>query len=341
MDDNTPQEHLPGESPATDAEAPVAEKAEDAAADAHRQRRMFFITFGSIVFAGLALTILYLGGRVMETRAAPKPPAPVVAAKPADAPVKTVFKEEAKKTEVPKPQLVVENRPAPAPIKSVPVIETKPVPAPSAKPVVADVKPAPQIQKPLVVAKAEEQPKPETKLPLVAKAEPIPAPPPPNLVAAPPAKPAVADVKPPPQIQKPLVVAKAKEQPKPETKLPLVAKAEPKPAPPPANTVAAPPAAKRPESNGILQRDAKPYNGPFLKPQPGQVYVQVGAYSPNYTGSFLAILEKKGFHGVVAAGPSQDVNRVLVGPFADASAVKNTNGELGKAGLNDSFPRKY
>ena len=247
---------------------------------------MFFITFGSIVFAGLALTILYLGGRVMETKAAPKPPVPVVAAKAPDIPVKTVLKNEAKKTEVPKPQLVAENKPAPAPSKSVPAVESKPVPAPPAKPVVADVKPAPQIQKPLVVAKAKEQPKPETKLPLVSKAE-------------------------------------------------------PKPAPPPTNTVAAPSAAKHPESNGILQRDTKPYGGPFLKPQPGQVYVQVGAYSPNYTGSFLAILEKKGFHGVVAAGPSQDVNRVLVGPFADASAVKNTNGELGKAGLNDSFPRKY
>ena len=85
----------------------------------------------------------------------------------------------------------------------------------------------------------------------------------------------------------------------------------------------------------MLHRDPKPYDGPILKPQPGQIYVQVGAYSPNYTGSFLTILEKKGFHGMVAPGPSQDVNRVLVGPFPDPSVVKNTHGELEKAGLNE------
>ena len=293
MDDLTPQGPPPAE-PAIDSEAIGTGKADDTSADAHRQRRMFFITFGSIVFVGLALTTLYLGGRVMETRASgatarkPQPvsaPTQAAAIKPAEAPVKPAMQNEAKLPETAKTQLVEEIKPAPPPRPAAPVPESKPASPPVSKPqLVAVAKPAPEVSKPA------------------------------------------------PEVSKPMPVPQPK---------PAPPKSEPvKPATPP--TVAAqPPAPKHLEERTMLHRDPKPYDGPILKPQPGQIYVQVGAYSPNYTGSFLTILEKKGFHGMVAPGPSQDVNRVLVGPFPDPSVVKNTHGELEKAGLNDAFARKY
>jgi hypothetical protein len=297
MDDLTQQGLQPDE-PAIDSEAIGTGKADDTSANAHRQRRMFFITFGSIVFVGLALTTLYLGGRVMETRAsgatASKPlpvstPTDVAAVKPAEPPVKPAVQNEAKPQETTKNQLVAEAKPAPAPSQPAPAPESKPVPAPVSKPqLVAVAKPAPEVPKPPPVLESKPAAKP--------KSEPVKAAP----VKAEPVKPA-----------------------------------------PPAAVAAQPSAPKHSEEHAILHRDPKPYDGPILKPQPGQIYVQVGAYSPNYTGSFLSILEKKGIHGVVAPGPSQDVNRVLVGPLPDPSTVKNTHGELQKAGLNDAFARKY
>src|SRR5579863_7682627 len=112
MDDLTPQGPPPAE-PAIDSDAIGTGKADDTSANAHRQRRMFFITFGSIVFVGLALTILYLGGRVMETRAsgatASKPlpvstPIQAAAAKPVEAAVKPAVQNEAKPPETSKTQ---------------------------------------------------------------------------------------------------------------------------------------------------------------------------------------------------------------------------------------------
>jgi cell division septation protein DedD len=299
MEDLTPQSPETGP-PAIDSEVAGTDKADDTSASAQRQRRMFFITFGSIVFLGLALTVMYLGGRVMETRAAAEtasklPPVahPIASKPPATVP---------KSPEVTKPQLVAAAKPAPAPPLPQPVPESKQVPASAPKPQPAtDSKTAPAALKPIAI--------PQSK------------------TAQPPAPPAKA----------PAVMNASLTQ-KPQTNPVLLAKSEPiKPA------AAAQPASapKAHGEKGILYRDSKAYSGPFLSPHPGETYVQVGAYSPNYTKSFLAILEKKGFHGVVAQGPSQDVNRVLVGPFPDSSAMQNTHGDLGKAGLTDAFARKY
>jgi hypothetical protein len=343
---------------------------------------MFFITFGSIVFVGLALTIVYLGGRVMETRAAgalaskPQPVAQQDATKPAviepvqtaianpEPPEEPAAQNEPKKTEDPKPQLVAEAKPAPPAPKALPVLEGKPASAsaPTApKPLpVSESKPSSALAaKPSIIANIPATPKPQANPSQVASIAPVkPAAPPANPTPPPaaakhpedhgvanpsqaasiaPAKPAAPPANPTP----PPAAGKGPEDHGVANLSQAASIAPAKPAAPPANPTPPPAAAKHPEDHGVLTRAQKPYDGPFLKPHPGDRYVQVGAYSPNYTGSFLAILEKKGFHGTVASGPSEDVNRVLVGPFSDPDVMKNTYGQLGKAGLAGSFGRKY
>jgi len=309
MEDLTLQDSQPGK-PQVDAAESGIDKAGDPADAAQKQRRTFFIAFGSVVFAGLALTALYVGSRVVETRAA----GALAKATPPEVPAATY---------------------TPAPIAPAPIAPAR-APAPIA-PKTAAVKPVELAPKPLVrnEARKPEEPKPQ----LVAEVKPSPPP-----VHQPqPTAPIKAPPKPQPRPEpKPVTVAKAQEVPKPSA--PPAAKSEPiKPAshPAPHPAVVAAIQTSSPDPAGALRRDSKPYDGPLLRPQPGQVYVQVGAYSPNYTGSFLAVLERKGFHGVVAAGPSQEVNRILVGPFQDYSTIKNTHQELGRAGLSDAFARKY
>jgi hypothetical protein len=345
MEDLTPQDPQPGEPAIASGEVGPGQ-ADDTSALAQRQKRMFFITFGSIVFVGLALTIVYLGGRVMETRAAgalaskPQPVAQQDATKPAviepvqtaianpEPPEEPAAQNEPKKTEDPKPQLVAEAKPAPPAPKALPVLEGKPASAsaPTApKPLpVSESKPSSALAaKPSIIANIPATPKPQANPSQVASIAPVKP-------AAPPANPT-----PPP------AAAKHSEDHGVANPSQAASIAPAKPAAPPANPTPPPAAAKHPEDHGVLTRAQKPYDGPFLKPHPGDRYVQVGAYSPNYTGSFLAILEKKGFHGTVASGPSEDVNRVLVGPFSDPDVMKNTYGQLGKAGLAGSFGRKY
>jgi cell division protein FtsN len=51
-------------------------------------------------------------------------------------------------------------------------------------------------------------------------------------------------------------------------------------------------------------------------------------------------LARYGFHAIVASGPTEDIFRVLVGPFQGAEALAHTQADLQAAGFT-SFPRKH
>jgi hypothetical protein len=53
-----------------------------------------------------------------------------------------------------------------------------------------------------------------------------------------------------------------------------------------------------------------------------------------------SVLRKKGFRVVLAPGPTEDVFRVLVGPFTDDPAQRKTRTELETAGFKP-FTRRY
>ncbi len=78
-----------------------------------------------------------------------------------------------------------------------------------------------------------------------------------------------------------------------------------------------------------------------LEPQPGETYLQVMAVNKPVAEVVADVLKRKGFRSLVAAGPSESLFRVLVGPLADADAVAKTRVELIEAGFNKSVVRNY
>src|SRR5208337_110167 len=199
MEDVTGQGPQPAEAP-INSEPSGPDEIAEALAAAKRQRRIFFFSFGTILFMGLALAILYLGGRVMETKAAgtsvPKSlpvAAPAVAKPPIIAAAKTgpmplpPAIAETKATLAPKPELIAKAVVVPA-TKPPAVAEPKTVPAskaaavadaknvPSPKPVaVAEAKNAPP-SKPAAVADVKNVPSPKPVAVAVAKNAPTPKP---------------------------------------------------------------------------------------------------------------------------------------------------------------------
>ena len=84
----------------------------------------------------------------------------------------------------------------------------------------------------------------------------------------------------------------------------------------------------------------KRYSGPMIEPKQGERYLQIGAYGPTFTRGFVEELKDQGFHPVVAAGPSEDVYRVLIGPL-DVASLESTQAQLERAGITGTMPRKY
>jgi len=109
--------------------------------------------------------------------------------------------------------------------------------------------------------------------------------------------------------------AEAKTGTQPQQQLPTTEPA--KPAPPP------PPSARAPAG-----------------PAPGQVFLQATAGKRADAELVASVLRKKGFRVVLAPGPTEDVFRVLVGPFTDDPTQRKTRMELETAGFKP-FTRRY
>ena len=90
-----------------------------------------------------------------------------------------------------------------------------------------------------------------------------------------------------------------------------------------------------------LPKASQPYSGPMIEPKPGELYVQVGAYGPSYTPSFLALLEGRGFQASVALGATPDVYRILVGPISNHDELQRTFDRLQQAGFTGAVNRTY
>ncbi len=75
-------------------------------------------------------------------------------------------------------------------------------------------------------------------------------------------------------------------------------------------------------------------------PVPGKTYLQVAAVKRPMAELVAEVLQKKGFHCILLAHPTEPVFRVLVGPAADADAVTKLRQDLEAAGFR-AIPRKY
>ena len=77
-----------------------------------------------------------------------------------------------------------------------------------------------------------------------------------------------------------------------------------------------------------------------VEPQSGDLYLQLAAMGPNSTKDYLKALDAKGIHPRIAPGPSENLHRLLIGPYPDKAALEKEQQELEAAGI-ESIARRY
>jgi cell division septation protein DedD len=77
-----------------------------------------------------------------------------------------------------------------------------------------------------------------------------------------------------------------------------------------------------------------------VDPQPGDLYLQLATMGPNSTTEYLKELDAKGIHPRIAPGPSENLHRLLIGPYPDKAALEKTQQELESAGIQ-FIARRY
>jgi cell division septation protein DedD len=70
-----------------------------------------------------------------------------------------------------------------------------------------------------------------------------------------------------------------------------------------------------------------------ISPQPGETYLQLAAMGPHATEEYLQELAAKGIHPLIAPGPSENIARFLVGPFAKNTDMQKAQSALAGQGI--------
>ena len=77
-----------------------------------------------------------------------------------------------------------------------------------------------------------------------------------------------------------------------------------------------------------------------VDPQSGELYLQLAAMGPNSTNDYLKMLEGKGIRPRIAPGPSDNLHRIVIGPYPDKAALEKEQKELEAAGVQ-FMARRY
>jgi len=77
-----------------------------------------------------------------------------------------------------------------------------------------------------------------------------------------------------------------------------------------------------------------------VEPQSGDLYLQLATMGPNSTNEYLQILDAKGIHPRIASGPSENLHRLVIGPYPDRGALEKEQQELEAAGI-EFIARRY
>ena len=77
-----------------------------------------------------------------------------------------------------------------------------------------------------------------------------------------------------------------------------------------------------------------------VEPQSGDLYLQLATMGPNSTNDYLKTLDAKGIHPRIAPGPSENLHRLLLGPYPDKAALEKEQHELESAGIQ-FIARRY
>lgn len=79
---------------------------------------------------------------------------------------------------------------------------------------------------------------------------------------------------------------------------------------------------------------------PMIAPRVGQQYIQISALNEEAARRYVTKLRYAKLDPHVAPGPTPEVWRVLIGPFADQDALEQTRSDLARAGIKN-FIRRY
>ncbi len=78
----------------------------------------------------------------------------------------------------------------------------------------------------------------------------------------------------------------------------------------------------------------------FAEPEPGKVYIQIGAVEKGMATILAEGLRSHGFDAFVGAGPSEKIFRVLIGPLPDPESFRQAKAAVDAIDLT-AFARKY
>ena len=106
----------------------------------------------------------------------------------------------------------------------------------------------------------------------------------------------------------------------------------PVPAPNPVQVKAQPPA---PVADTPAKPSPTPARAALITPKEGERYLQLAALPMGLANKYVAELDEKGVHASIAGGPSEELYRVLVGPFPDRAAVERQRDALQAAGIEN------
>ena len=90
----------------------------------------------------------------------------------------------------------------------------------------------------------------------------------------------------------------------------------------------------------LQEVEASQHGISLITPLPGEHYIQVGAFNEEATRRFVDHLRQTSRQPHVAAGPTPQILRVLIGPFDDLDKLAEEKKRLESEGV-DTFVRKY
>lgn len=90
-------------------------------------------------------------------------------------------------------------------------------------------------------------------------------------------------------------------------------------------------------SNSVAPRGEPPL---YANPQPGALYLQMGAVEKGIAVVLAEGLRRHGFNSIVAPGPSEKIFRVLIGPFASQDDYRRAKAEVDAIDLS-TFARRF
>jgi len=99
--------------------------------------------------------------------------------------------------------------------------------------------------------------------------------------------------------------------------------------------VAKPALAKAEETQPVTREPV-----PMITPKDGQRYIQVGALDLERTRRYVGHLRDAKLEPHVAPGPTPEMLRILIGPFADRDSLASAKSQLDSAGI-ENFIREY